>query len=440
LSKSAAKRETIRETVREVERDPDDDAGDTEDAEDQHLEAPLFSPLMRRAKRIEVVAVRRTEPDSGYLGTMPPDVTEATLKTRWGGGSYRLEGKNASGQILAGCVRTLKLAGDPIFAGDAEEMEWRRAHGLKARAAADAPPTESIKDLIMLLEQRDEKRRAELTEREEKRRAEAVEREERARQETAAREERARKELEDRLAIERQQREERERAQLKESDDREERRRNQAREDDERRSRQHREDMERMALTNQQTLQQSQAFYQQLAQVMKVEGGGRGDDPVKTLIAGVELARSLGPGGGGGDSDEGPLTTMAKRLPEILAEARRTGAAALAEIRNSGRGGAAPVANPEAITLTGPVALKARKVLAAMAKQGKNPEEEIDKLLTFAAASMGADVSTPAAPAPRKKPAAATRPAATTKPTTRPRVTAPARRRARPPGIIKRRA
>jgi hypothetical protein len=437
LSKSAAKRETIRETVREVERDPDDDAGDGDDVEDQHLEAPLFSPNIRRAKRIEVVAVRRTEPDSGYLGTMPPDVTEATLKTRWGGGSYRLEGKNAGGQILAGCVRTLKLAGDPIFAGDAEEMEWRRAHGLKARAAADAPPTESIKDLIMLLEQRDEKRRAEL-----------MEREERARQETAAREERARKELEDRLAIERQQREERERAQLKESDDREERRRNQAREDDERRSRQHREDMERMALTNQQTLQQSQAFYQQLAQTMKVEGGGRGDS-VKTLIAGVELARSLGSGGGGGgDSDEGPLTTMAKRLPEILAEARRTGAAALAEIRGaaSGRRGAAPVANPEAITLTGPVALKARKVLAAMAKQGKDPEAEIDKLLTFAAATMGADVSTPAAPAPARKkptrPAAATKPAAATRPpTTRRRAaTAPARRRARPLGIVKRRA
>lgn len=410
MAASAAKRRTIRTTEVEVEGDEQDEAGEAA-AEDQHPEAPLFSPLLRRAKKVESVAVRRTDPDSGYLGTLPPDMTESTLKARWGGGMYRLEAKNVNNQIVASGVRVLKIAGDPVFASEVEEEEWRRSHGLKKKAKADSDPGESVRELIMMLEERDEKRRAEQLAREEKQRTEA-----------AAREERQRTEIESKLTTERQQREEERRRYQVEADEREEKRRSAAREDDQRRAQQHKEDMERMALLNQQTLQQSQAFYQQLAQTMKSDGPK--DDPIKTLIAGVQLATTLGGGGGGGD--EGPLTSLIKRLPETIAEARKTGGAMFAEVKASRRAGGGAARNPAAadddsLVIRGPLAAKARGVLTALAKAGKNPEEEVDKLLTFAAASIG---HTPA-------PAKASAP--------RPRV-APPSRRPRPRLVPKRRA
>lgn len=167
MATSAAKRRTIRETVTEVEADePEDTEPETAVADELHLEAPLFSPLLRRAKRIDSVAVLRKDPDSGYLGTMPPDVTEATLKAKWGGGTYRLEGKNAAGQIVADGVRTCKLAGDPIFQSELEEKQWRKANGLPDKTATPAQGALSIKDLLLLIDEKDEKRRAEQLERE----------------------------------------------------------------------------------------------------------------------------------------------------------------------------------------------------------------------------------------------------------------------------------
>jgi len=373
MATSAAKRRVTRETVTEIEADePEELEPEAAGADELHLEAPLFSPLLRRAKRIESVGVRRTDPDSGYLGAMPPDVTEATLKARWGGGTYKLEGRNAAGQMVADGVRMCKLAGDPIFASELEEKQWRKSNGLPDKAAAPAAGVMSMKDLLLLINEKDEARRIEQLEREERMRKDNEEREARER---ATREER---EAKDRAA-----REELEARRQKDADEREERRRAAAREDDERRARTHREDMERMAAQNASALQQTQQFFNQLATTMKSEAAAPAADPIKTLLAGVQLAQAMGGGGGG---DEGPLTALVKRLPETLAEARKTGAAAIAEMKGAaGRGGGR---KGDELTITGALASKAKTVIKKLQASGKDPLKEIDQLLTFAAASI----------------------------------------------------
>lgn len=406
MASSAAKRRTIRETVTEVEADEPDEP-EAESADELHLEAPLFSPLLRRAKRIESVAVLRRDPESGYLGTMPPDVTEATLKAKWGGGTYRLEGKNAAGQIVADGVRTCKLAGDPVFTSELEEKQWRKANGL-ADKAAPAQGGLSIKDLLLLIDEKDEKRRTEQLEREDRARKEADEREARER---AAREERE--------AKERAAREEMEARRQKDADEREERRRREAREDEERRARQHKEDMERLSAQNANALQQTQQFFNQLATTMKSEAAPA-SDPIKTLLAGVQLAQAMG--GGGAAAEEGTVAALVRRLPETLSEIRKTGAAAYSELKKGGgaaRGARNPAAD-EQITIAGPLAAKAKKVIAKLARAGKDPQAEIDKLLSFADASLPDE--TPAAPA---------------KPTARRRAATQVRRRPPPPRLVK---
>jgi hypothetical protein len=154
----AAKR-TKTTTTEVVEGDgQENEEGAEEAATESHPEAPIFSSRMRQAKRIEVVGLRRLEPDSGYLCAFPPDVTEAQIKARWGGGNYRLEGKNAAGQIVKNAVMHVKIAGDPIFSSEREEKEWRTAHGLKDRPKEQG---ESVRDLLLLFEERDQKRREE---------------------------------------------------------------------------------------------------------------------------------------------------------------------------------------------------------------------------------------------------------------------------------------
>lgn len=376
---------------------------DDEVSEANWSEAPLFATSEKKLKRINTVAVHRSEPDSGYLGWMAPDVSEAALVSKWGGGTYKLEAKNALGQVVPGGIRTLKLAGDPIFSSQVEEKRWRRANGLNDRE--DGAGALSTKDLLALIEEKDEKRRAEQLEREDRQRAEIAAREERER---VAREERAAQAQRD--ADERKARE------TKEADEREERRRREAREDDERRARIHREDMERLTNQNASTLAQSQQFFQQLATTLKADAAhapaaDSGGAVMKALLTGIQVAREIAGAAGGGDKDTPPpdaLTSLIQRLPETLREVRNTGAAVYGEL--AGKKPAAPGgpaagkrrAPTDHLTITGPTATKAKRVLNALAAAGKNPEAEMDQLLDFAAAQLGAT-----APAPPAAPSSA---------------------------------
>jgi hypothetical protein len=361
--------------------DGDDDAAEeTEEAEDLAA-APLFGDLDKKTKKIDRVGIRRTEPDSGFMGYMPAIVSESMIAAKWGGGEYRLEGKNEAGVIVK--VRTCKIAGDPGFVSEAEEKRWRKLNGLDAKGGGGG----DLKDMLVLMEERDEKRRGE-----------SLEREERARKEAADREDR-----------ERRLRDERDVQARRDADEREERRRREAREDDERRQRIHREEMERLQAQNSATLAQSQQFFTQLAGVMKSEAKAAGEsDPTKILITGMQIAREMS--GGAGDGPDF-LTALIQRLPETLKEVRATAGGVYSELTGKGKQAPGGKLKADQLLITGATALKAKKVLRALAAAGKDPEAEIGKLLDYAAAA----IPTPATSTKTAPPAARAAKAATAK-------------------------
>jgi hypothetical protein len=427
VAAAAAKRERITRTTETIDAEDDDEEASDQDA---HLESPLFSPVLLRARRIETVGVRRTDPDSGYLGYMSPDVTETTLRAKWGGGTYRLEGKNLAGQVVKDGVRTCKIAGDPIFTSELEEKDWRRMHSLPAKEAPAAAAL-SVADMLRLIDEKDEKRRKE-----------QADREERERKELAERETRDRLKREETEAQKKKDQDDREERRAKEQEEREDRRRKEAKEDEERRARVHREDMERMAAQSAAALLQTQQFFQQMAVTLQASHAEKPkeSDPIKALMAGVQLAQALvnkgGGGDGGGGEPDSPLTALVKRLPETLAEARKTGGAMIAEMRAAG--GGAPTGAPgggrrDALTITGKLATKAKAVLLKLQQAGKDPEKEMDQLLTFAAAAIP---DAPSTRAPARRPPQAAAPAAPAGPAGPARPARPARR---PPQVRPRR-
>lgn len=439
MSNAAPKRRVTK--VTEVEVADDEDA---EETRKQWDEAPIFGELDRKRRRIELVSVRRTDPPSGYLGTMPPDVSEAKLQAKWGGGHYILEGKNDT-QLVAGARRVLKIAGEPVFTSELEEAEYRRSNRLPEKGAKGPDGGGiSVKDLLVMIEEKDEKRRAE-----------QLEREDRTRNEVAEREARERKEREERSAIAAREAEERKDRERKDLEEREERRRREQREDDERRARIHREDMERMQQQAATQLAQSQQFFTQLATTLKsdtaaaAKAPGSGGEVVKAMLTGLQIARELMPGGKA-EPDEKPdlLTSLVSRLPEVLQEVRETAASAYREIKGNpappGRalppaGGRRPRAADE-LTIKGPTALKAKRVLLKLKALGKDPEKELDQMLTAVGTAIGVDQHAPVAPpapprsspAPRRaRPAPTPVKAAARRPPPKPRTAKPRRSRGR---------
>lgn len=399
MANTAAKRRVTKVTEVEV-----DDDQETEEELHRWDEAPLFGELDRKRKRIELVSVRRTDPASGYLGTMPPDISEAKLQAKWGGGTYIIEGKNDT-QLVAGARRTVKISGEPVFTSELEEVEYRRSNRLPEKGTKGPDGSLSVKDLLVLIEEKDEKRRAE-----------QLEREDRTRAEVAEREARERKEREERTAIAARETEERKERERKDQEEREERRRREQREDDERRARIHREDMERMQAGAAQQLAQTQQFFTQMATTLKADTAAAakapassGGEVVKAMLTGLQIARELMPGGKA-DPEEKPdlLTSLVSRLPEVLQEVRETAGAAYREMKGNPGAAVAPPARrrPDELKITGPTALKAKRVLLALKAQGKDPEKELDQLLTMVGNAIGVpDQATPAST--RARPAAA---------------------------------
>lgn len=423
MGKTAPRTRTT--TVTEKLEDDEDDAGSVP----AWSESPLFAANDRRLKQIDHVAVLRKDPDSGYLGQMPVDLSEATLFSKWGGGMYRLEAKNALGQILPGAVRSVKLAGDPIFSSEIEEKRWRKLNGLSEGNGRPDGGALSAKDLLLVIEAKDEKRRAEQLDREDRLRAELDEREERERR---AREERAAASQRD--ADERRAREQ------KEQEEKEDRRRREAREDDDRRSRIHREDMERLTQQNAQQLANSQQFFQQLATTLKSDtaaaakaapSADSGGAVMKALLTGLQIAREMG-GDKAAAAGEPPdlLTSLVSRLPETLQEIRQTAAGAYRELTAKNRPAPTPAAlpaqgkrkrRPDELTIRGPTGLKAKRLLYAIQQSGQDPEAALDRMLTMAASAVGVDVDGPAPAAPNDQGDQAEPAAAAVERTKRPR-------------------
>ena len=266
---------------------------DDEIESDEESGSPLFDRTRdKKSKSIDRISVYRVDPDEGHLGYLPPDADEKEIRAKWGGGEYRLQAKNASGQIVQ-TITSYKISGDPIFQSDIAAARWERLNKIHARSGggADAPAS-SIKEILTTMEERERVRREEERERREEERRDRLEREEKARKEQQAHEEK--------LARDAADREERRR---KDDEERAERRRAEQREDEERRARLHREDIERMEKANQAALLQTQQFFQQLTTINKRDASAAGAaDPVKLLTTGMEIALKLG---GRGEGEEG---------------------------------------------------------------------------------------------------------------------------------------
>ena len=306
---------------------------------------PLFIGTDKRST-IDKIWVSRTLPPEGHLGKVEPTSTEEDIFNRWGGGDYLLMGRSVSGQIIG--KRIMVLAGEPKFMSLAAENNWRKQNGLKPKPAEDSQlqgvqsDSMSVKDMMLLMQQMDEKRQTEIAEREEKHRRERDEMEARRKADES---------------------------------EREERRRKIAQEDEERRDRRHREDMERLAVSNQAQIQQTQSFF---AEITKLQRSAQpSDGGVSTLVQGMQLMKELGGGSGDGEGSS-PLTAFLSRLPETLAQAREVAGAAYSEIAGKGHSGATD--GEDSLTIKGPSASKLKAAASKLIAEGKDPEQLLSRL------------------------------------------------------------
>lgn len=348
------------------------------------------------------VRVFRSEPREGHLGYIDDmDATETYIKEHWGGSTYKLDGVNARGRIVR--ARTIVVGGDPVFIGEAFEAQWRKQRGLGPRGSNGNGEQMSMKDMLAVIEAREQALRTELAAKEERDRRERTERDE----------SRRRDEREFLLQREQSQREwdERKRRDTEESD------RRRAQEQDARDERRRR-DVEEASTRQQQfmtqmlTIVQSQAA-NTIAFVKETLGAKSGVDPSDMLMKGVTLAMKLREAGEGGDEDGDLLTTVVKNLPEMLSSAGNAIGGAIREVKGlPPQAPAAKTANgASGLTLPpGPVSAKFAALVNKIQASGGDPEATLgalaDRLLASApvpakAPRPNAPVFDPGPPAPQ---------------------------------------
>lgn len=354
------------------------------------------------------VRVIRSDPREGLLGYIDDmDATETFIKEHWGGSTFRLEGVNSKGRIIR--VRSVVVAGDPIFIGEAFEAQWRRQRGLGPKASnGNNGESMSMKDMLAVIEAREMALRTELAAKEERDRKERTEREE----------SRRRDEREFLMQRERDQREwdERKRRDTEESD----RRRAQeqdARDDRRRRDVEEASTRQQQFMTQMLTIVQSQAA-NTIAFVKETLGAKSGVDPSDMLMKGVTLAMKLREAGEGGDEDGDLLTTVVKNLPDMLSSAGNAIGGAIREVKglppqaptSKAPGGGGGLTLPP-----GPVSAKFAALVNKIQASGGDPEATLgalaDRLLASApvpakAPRPNAPVFDPGLPTPQPAPAA----------------------------------
>jgi hypothetical protein len=108
-----------------VAEDDGDDEPNTE-----IVKYPLFAgaPLgIDESSTPQHLLVSREGPvPEGHLGRLEPTATEADLKNKWGGGTYRIEARTAGGRAIKGGVARLIVAGEPFLQSDMAQLEYRR--------------------------------------------------------------------------------------------------------------------------------------------------------------------------------------------------------------------------------------------------------------------------------------------------------------------------
>jgi hypothetical protein len=382
----------VKRTITEVsdaeeevrERDEDDNPG-----------VSLFDLATDDGKRIARVDVYRLDPKEGYLGHLEPTSTEEDIFKRWGGSEYKVIAKNAQSRILV--QKTLEIAGEPVFSSDIAESRYRRMNGLppKPKHAEPAPAAVAqgvdVKEMLMLMEERDDKRRREQQETDVRREAE--------RERLAAQERERQAEREERVRRDTEERDERRRKEMGEA---EERRLRMQRDDDERRARQHKEDLERLAAQQQAQSQQQAQMFQSMLAMLKAEQGVKANapDPVELMLKGLALGRELSPGGGGDGTPPDPLSALIANAGPILSGLKDAAGAAMREYK----GGQPATEEEDTITLRGPVAAKVKFVVGKLVERGEDPEKAIDRLARMLARPQLPQQQAGQSAAPAKKP------------------------------------
>jgi len=393
---------TTTTVTRQILTDPED-----EEKPPEMTFASLFDagPDDSNNEVVARVRVFRSEPREGHLGYIDDmDATETFIKEHWGGSTYRLEGVNSRGRIVR--VRTIAVAGDPIFVGEAFEAQWRRQKGLGPRGASTGESM-SMKDMLAVIEAREQALRTELAAKEERDRRERTERDE----------SRRRDEREFLLQREQSQREwdERKRRDTEESD------RRRAQEQDARDERRRR-DVEEASTRQQQFMTQMLTIVQSQAAntivfVKETLSGKPTSDPSDMLMKGVTLAMKLREAG---ESDEGEgdlLTTVVKNLPEMLNSASGAITGAIREVKGLPPQAPKAAAASGGLTLPpGPVSAKFAALVNRIQASGGDPEATLgalaDRLLASApvpakAPRPNAPVFDPGPPAPQPQAAPA---------------------------------
>ena len=326
------------------------------------------------------VRVTRMEPSEGQLGYIEDmDATEELIKERWGGSKYRLDGINRQGRIVR--VRTITIAGDPIFVSESFDIQWRKQRGLPPRSQTNGEQV-TIKDMLAIIEAKEAALRKEISDKEERDRKERQEREA----------ERRREEREWQAQREREQREFDERRR-KEREEAEERRR---RDDDEREQRRRR-DLEESTKQQQQFMQQmltivSTNAQQSITLVKEMSAAPKGGEtnPADMLIKGIQLALQLK--GGDGEGEKDLLTTVVENLPQMLNAAGNAVGKAVREVK----GGATShqpriAATPEGSLVLPPgvVSQKFAALVQKVAEQGGDPEQALNAIADKMLAAPG---------------------------------------------------
>lgn len=369
----------IQETVvtkRELTDDDDDDRGSSRPMTGgQATFATLFATQNDDENAVVRVRVIRSNPNEGMLGYIEDlDATELEILERWGGSAYRLEGVDSRGRITK--VKSMKLAGDPVFVSRAAENEWKRMRGTGQPESTGM----DAQAVLQMIEERETRRE---NERAEKSKAEAREREERAElirkaeREFALERDRLNREADEKRRRDEGEREDRRRVEERERDERRKR-------DAEDSSRSQQQFMTQMLTILQASSQQSMAF---VKETMTNQQQVRPTDPTEYLMKGIDLALKLRPAGGGGD-EEDILTTVVKNLPDMLSSAGGAIGSAIREVRGT------PSTPEGSFVLQG----KAAERMSALAKRisdaGGNPD---DALATIADRLLSAPAARPAA-------------------------------------------
>lgn len=360
---AAAKRRRPPQDVRIIDDDDDD----------KRFEGtPLFEIV--GDKKPDRILVERTDPEEGTLGTCPPHWTEADIKGKWGGGTFKLQARDQKNKPMKGGFRTVVIAGDPIFESEIAERRWKRQQGVREPSAAGAA-TPGISDVVTLIKQQEATAKTEAQQRIEEMQKRHEMELERMRLEATNKAEERKREAEDR---------ERERRDREDRDKRD-------REEREAREKREREDREeRRRLEDERARIRDREFSVMLQQLGKSNSG---PNPTEMLVRGIEIASKLG---GGGELD--PLSELAKNIPAIL---------------DSGKalvnpGAKAKPDDDKTLTLEGALGIKALQVVQHFKQQGLDPAQALsdlfDAVLKMARAAP--------APAPAADQAAAAPPAA----------------------------